>query len=586
MTSWSAPKIPNGVQLIDVKTYGSDSPDSPASVGVNSYTCQKTNTGPGDESGNETRYATQRLAGGPVGRCQWADMPEVAKRGLARDLTPDQRSLQEARFEIITTEASFNKSLTFLIETFYKAALFDTSDPNALITPLDKSHLFSNIQDIHATSTQLLLDLDQHFQEDPIMKNICDIIFEYSETKLSYYITYVRNQSYQVKMLEKIRSQPKLDEELQRLQRMPACNGLDLNSFLILPMQRIVRLRLLVTAVLKYTPKSSHAYRSGLLALASLEKAIAMENRELVKEGHLNLLLTSNAPRASTRRRLSDAMRCKPAKVHLFLITDMLLITRPKGEKFYVLDVCPLEKIKASPEQLPTDFENMSIRSQRMSTRKDSVEGDADNHHHIHHQRDPLSRSKFERISLRSRRSSSIGPRKVPEQTAGSNLEGNAGQGLQEFPLCITVETPEGTKKSYHLVAESLNSRERWLDLLQPGYKSASEEPGGAQNVYREVIATTSHGSTEGDEIEVKEGDIMTILTDLPDGWYKCALTDGRAGWVPKKICSELDDPVARQLHLNNFALSKEASRVYAEMKGQDHGTVFQRLRVFFGTDL
>uniref|UniRef100_A0A0V0J4L2 Rho guanine nucleotide exchange factor 19 n=1 Tax=Schistocephalus solidus TaxID=70667 RepID=A0A0V0J4L2_SCHSO len=132
----------------------------------------------------------------------------------------------------------------------------------------------------------------------------------------------------------------------------------------------------------------------------------------------------------------------------------------------------------------------------------------------------------------------------------------------------------------------SSNSRERWLDLLQPGYKSASEEPGGAQNVYREVIATTSHGSTEGDEIEVKEGDIMTILTDLPDGWYKCALTDGRAGWVPKKICSELDDPVARQLHLNNFALSKEASRVYAEMKGQDHGTVFQRLRVFFGTDL
>ncbi|VDN18516.1 unnamed protein product [Dibothriocephalus latus] len=103
---------------------------------------------------------------------------------------------------------------------------------------------------------------------------------------------------------------------------------------------------------------------------------------------------------------------------------------------------------------------------------------------------------------------------------------------------------------------------------------------------YRQVIATTSHGPAEGDEIDVREGDIMTVLVDLSDGWYKCALTDGRAGWVPKKICSELDDPTARQLHLSSFALSREASRAYSEMKRQDRGTVFQRLLAFFETDL
>ncbi|BHF71098.1 Rho guanine nucleotide exchange factor 26 [Sparganum proliferum] len=618
VASCPTPKIPNGAKVINDKTFGSYPTDRVGSVDVNSTNREKDSIDQGDEPDNGTSYVTQRLVGGPVGRCQWVDMPEVAKRGLARDLTSDQRCLLEARFEIITTEASFNKSLTFLIETFYKAAVFDTSVPNALLTPLDKTHLFSNIQDIHVTSNKLLLDLANYFQEDPLMKRICDILFEYSESKLSYYITYVRNQSYQIKMLEKIMSQPKLADELQRLQRTPACNGLDLNSFLVLPMQRIVRLRLLVIAVLKYTEKSSNAYRSGLLALASLEKlisecdaqtgymekkerlltlsnqlefqnsmrAIAMENRELVKEGNMNLIITPNANQAGTRRKISDVMRCKPTKMTLFLITDLLLITRPKGEKFYVVEVCPLEKIKASAEQLPPGFDILALGDQRLPKATDPADSGGGSSHHSHHHKGPQTRSNFERISIRSRRSYIIAPQNVTESSTASILEGNSGHDLHEFPLFLTVETAEGITRSYHLLADSLNSRERWLDLLRPGYNSTPEQTGGTQNVFRQVIATTSHCSTEGDEIEVREGDIMNVIVDLPDGWYKCALPDGRAGWIPKTICSELDDPMAHQVNLKSFELSKEASRVYEEMKRRDRGTVFQRLRAFFDNDL
>ncbi|VDM27411.1 unnamed protein product [Hydatigera taeniaeformis] len=39
-------------------------------------------------------------------------------------------------------------------------------------------------------------------------------------------------------------------------------------------MQRVMRLRLLVAAVVHYTPRSSIAYESGLVALASLEKVL------------------------------------------------------------------------------------------------------------------------------------------------------------------------------------------------------------------------------------------------------------------------------------------------------------------------
>ncbi|KAL7054347.1 hypothetical protein AAHC03_026109 [Spirometra sp. Aus1] len=618
VASCPTPKIPNGAKVVNEKTFGSYPTERVGSVDVTSTTREKDNIDQGDEPDNETSYVTQRLAGGPVGRCQWVDMPEVAKRGLARDLTSDQRRLLEARFEIITTEASFNKSLNLLIETFYKAAVFDTSVPNALLTPLDKTHLFSNIQDIYATSNKLLLDLAKYFQEDPMMKGICDILFEYSESKLAYYITYVRNQSYQIKMLEKIMSQPKLADELQRLQRSPACNGLDLNSFLVLPMQRIVRLRLLVIAVLKYTDKTSNAYRSGLLALASLEKlisecnaqtgymekkerlltlsnqlefqnsmrAIAMENRELVKEGNMNLIITPNAYQASTRRKISDVMRCKPTKMTLFLISDLLLITRPKGEKFYVVEVCPLEKVRASAEQPAPGFDTLAMGDQRLPNATDPADSGGSIRRHSHHRKSSLTRSNFERISIRSRRSEIIVPRNAAESSTVSILEGNSCHDLQEFPLCLTVETAEGATRSYHLLADSLNSRERWLDLLRPGHNSAPEQTDGTQNVFRQVIATTSHCSTEGDEIEVREGDIMNVIVDLPDGWYKCALPDGRAGWIPKTICSELDDPTGHQLNLRSFELSKEAKRVYEEMKRRDRGTVFQRLRAFFDNDL
>nr|VZI29567.1 unnamed protein product [Spirometra erinaceieuropaei] len=414
------------------------------------------------------------------------------------------------------------------------------------------------------------------------------------------------------------RSQPKLADELQRLQRSPACNGLDLNSFLVLPMQRIVRLRLLVIAVLKYTDKTSNAYRSGLLALASLEKlisecnaqtgymekkerlltlsnqlefqnsmrAIAMENRELVKEGNMNLIITPNAYQAGTRRKISDVMRCKPTKMTLFLISDLLLITRPKGEKFYVVEVCPLEKVRASAEQPAPGFDTLAMGDQRLPNATDPADSGGSIRRHSHHRKSSLTRSNFERISIRSRRSEIIVPRNVAESSTVSILEGNSCQDLQEFPLCLTVETAEGATRSYHLLADSLNSRERWLDLLRPGHNSAPEQTDGTQNVFRQVIATTSHSSTEGDEIEVREGDIMNVIVDLPDGWYKCALPDGRAGWIPKTICSELDEPTGHQLNLRSFELSKEAKRVYEEMKRRDRGTVFQRLRAFFDNDL
>lgn len=48
-------------------------------------------------------------------------------------------------------------------------------------------------------------------------------------------------------------------------------------------MQRVTRLRLLLTAILHYAPKNGVTYQSGLVALASIEKVSSGINTLLLK---------------------------------------------------------------------------------------------------------------------------------------------------------------------------------------------------------------------------------------------------------------------------------------------------------------
>lgn len=50
----------------------------------------------------------------------------------------------------------------------------------------------------------LLHSLETCFRQDPMMENICDILYEHSESKLSFYVTYVKNQMYQTRTLSKL----------------------------------------------------------------------------------------------------------------------------------------------------------------------------------------------------------------------------------------------------------------------------------------------------------------------------------------------------------------------------------------------
>ena len=82
----------------------------------------------------------------------WPDHNQISIMFLfLAKISPDRKKLQEAMFEVITSEASYLKSLNVLIRHFVQSPKFagtipgDTSHTGAVITKRDFRVLFSDI---------------------------------------------------------------------------------------------------------------------------------------------------------------------------------------------------------------------------------------------------------------------------------------------------------------------------------------------------------------------------------------------------------------------------------------------------------
>ncbi|CAH8452047.1 unnamed protein product [Schistosoma rodhaini] len=434
----------------------------------------------------EVQNFVNEVAGTGPNRVQWSEMPQVISADLARDLPDYQKKLQEALFEVITSEASYYRTLHILIEKFYKAPCMQPDSKTSVITAIEKRHLFSNISEIFFTSETFLRDMELYFIQNPLIPQLCEIIYEHTENHFENYVKYVQNQMYQLRTLTKLLSSPAFVEVVRSIQQQPSCGFLDLNSFLLLPMQRVTRLRLLLTAILHYAPKNGVTYQSGLVALASIEKLIskcdsekarmeqkerlveicrrleykydakslATESRTLVKEGDLRLLTMTNVQGSGFHRRFSSIRKSKATIATLFLFSDYLLITKKRSSK-----------------------------------------------------------------------------------------------------------------------------RERWLDGLSCGRHGIPENLGLDICECPQVLITKSYSAIECDELELKEGDQVNVLVSLSDGWLKGALPDGRRGWFPSHICTEVKDSSMKRENMKNFMLMEEAKAAYRVRKSRETFDGFPRMK-------
>ncbi|XP_034466892.1 trichohyalin isoform X1 [Hippoglossus hippoglossus] len=293
----------------------------------------------------------------------WRDLPGVRNSGQLDDLSEDQRRLQEVRFEVLTSEASYCRSLDIVVEHFVKAKQL-----GALLTTQDRNWLFSRLADVRAISHSFLSKLEERVETEIVHFTVCDIIVRHCQRFKMVYVPYLTNQSYQDATYQRLMNENQgFKRIVDKLERSPVCQRLPLRSFLVLPFQRITRIKLLVQNIVKRTTPGTAEATQAIKAMKLLEKLIQESNDSISQMKNIESLVTLSAkvdfecrtlPLISQSRRLvregvvtelmDFSLKDTERNIHMHLFNDYLLISLHKeGGRFTVIDHSPVSELRA-----------------------------------------------------------------------------------------------------------------------------------------------------------------------------------------------------------------------------------------------
>lgn len=465
--------------------------------------------GPGISSPRHRRKAMvpsdsylQRLSMASSGSL-WQEIPVVRNSTVLLSMTHEDQKLQEAKFELIVSEASYLRSLNIAVDHFQHSAQLRAS-----LSTQDHQWLFSRLQDVRDVSTTFLSDLEENFENNIFSFQVCDVVLNHAPDFRRVYLPYVTNQTYQERTFQSLmNSNSSFREVLEKLESDPICQRLSLKSFLILPFQRITRLKLLLQNILKRTQPGSSEEAEATKAHHALEKLIRdcnsnvqrmrrteeliylsqkiefeckifpliSQSRWLVKSGELTALEFSTSP--GLRRKLTT----RP--VHLHLFNDCLLLSRPReGNRFLVFDHAPFSSIRGEKCEMKLHGANKNL---------------------------------FRVFLL--------------QNTQGAQVE-------------FLFRTDTQSEKLRWISALAMPREE--LDLLE-----CYDSP--------QVQCLRAYKPRENDELALEKADVVMVTQQSSDGWLEgVRLSDGEQGWFPIQQVEFISNSEVRAQNL------KEAHRV------------------------
>lgn len=472
-------------------------------------------------------------------RTLWSEIPEVITSEILLTLTPRERSLQEAKFEIITSEASYIKSLNLLRSHFMNNQ--DFHDTN-ILSSRDRRALFSYITPVHECSERLLSELEACWQDNIMLLGLSKNIYECAEKNFHVYVAYCEHQGKMDRCLRRLKEEKGIFSQiLDKLEADAVCCGLTLHSFLMLPMQRITRLPLLIDAVFSKVQPDDDEYESWKLTLAILNKIVgqcneaanrceqAYEIERISKQLEIPLNMAALAkalagvPTTGTKPRflvkkgelvhlvwrgddgkLTFGKKFTKSNIYAFLFSDLMVLTKRKGDKqFVVCDYCPRNLLSVSSgesiPQLPTKDTNQT----------------------------------------------------------GKNLI-----------LMTLLENHENKSVDFILSCPSVSEMERWLQATRP---PEAEKPG--EKLYEQwdcpqVATTHEFIATEPDLLSLEMGDVVNVSRKLPDGWfYGERIRDGVTGWFPGSFTEEVKDDHVRARNIKQRHRLLTFTATYLEMQ-------------------
>ncbi|XP_069502301.1 rho guanine nucleotide exchange factor 15 isoform X3 [Ambystoma mexicanum] len=444
----------------------------------------------------------------------WQELPAVRESGILEKMSMDERKMQESMFEVLTSEASYRRSLSVLTEHFMESRELDDT-----IIIREKKILFSNILKVKEVSERFLKDLEERVDESLYITDICDIIYEHAQQSFLVYIDYVRNQVYQEKTYSSLMERNvQFATVIARLQELPQCQRLPFMSFLLLPFQRITRIKMLIENILKRSEEGSIREQNALKALESVSKIIEECNSEVGRMKQMEELIlitktiefdkTKAVPIISQARYLEKqgelseyiqkgslfSIKPKFTPVYFFLFNDFLLITHRKSSERHVV----------------VDYAHRSL----------------------------------------------VQVQDCVDSAYGSTMENG-------FFLTL-LENHQGKTCDRLFKAPTQSDMHRWMGAF-PNKKEPKQS--SDETIYEDwdcpqVQCVEAYTATQADELSLEPTDIINILRKTTEGWYEgIRLSDGKKGWFPSKYVQEITNEHVRRRNLRERYRVLQAAR-------------------------
>ncbi|XP_068510627.1 rho guanine nucleotide exchange factor 5 isoform X4 [Anas acuta] len=437
----------------------------------------------------------------------WQDIPMIRGSRMLLNMSRDEQKLQEAKFELIMSEASYLRSLNVAVDHFQRSA-----ELQAMLTNQERQWLFSRITDVRDVSASFLFDLEEKFEEDMFTFHVCDVALKHAPEFRRVYLPYVTNQTYQEQTFQRLlNGNAGFQQVLERLESDPVCQRLSLKSFLILPFQRITRLKLLLQNILKRTRPGSEEEVQATQAYDALEKLIkdCNENVQRMKSTEELIYLSQKIefeckifPLISQSRRLvkcgeltaldfntpSPKWKVTTRPIYLHLFNDCLLLSRPKeGGRFVVFDHAAFSDVRGEKCEIKLHGTNKNV-----------------------------------------------------------------------FRLFL-LQNYQGKRVEFLFRTETHSEKLRWISALAPprGELDLLECPDAPQ-----VQCIRTYKARENDELALEKADIIMVMQLSNDGWMEgVKLSDRERGWFPKEHVEYISSKQARQKNLKEEQRVKNAKQ-------------------------
>ncbi|XP_072819339.1 pleckstrin homology domain-containing family G member 3 isoform X7 [Vicugna pacos] len=347
-----------------------------------------------EPSGSEA--SAENEGGSPRSRCPPNGNTSSGWRSMRGSLSPfsSRASVHKLSYlgrvvrEIVETERTYVQDLRSIVEDY----LLKIIDTPGLLNPEQVSALFGNIENIYALNSQLLRDLDS-CNSDPVAVASC---FVERSQEFDIYTQYCNNYPNSVAALTECmqdKQQAKFFRDRQELLQ----HSLPLGSYLLKPVQRILKYHLLLQEIAKHFDEEEDGFEVVEDAIDTMTCVAWYINDMKRRHEHAvrlqeiqSLLINWKGPDLTTYGELVLEGTFRVHRVRsektFFLFDKALLITKKRGDHFVYKGHIPcssLMLIESTRESLCFTVTHYKHSKQQYNIQARTVEEKRSWTHHI-----------------------------------------------------------------------------------------------------------------------------------------------------------------------------------------------------------